>query len=279
LLVPTFILGIAGVAIFLGNVRVSDAGAQPQRDSTVVRVIEDIYGKRRIFEVMLDVGLIVLAYYGAYVLRYEGSIPPGQAAIMGRTLPLVIVITELFLLLGGVYRAMWRYVGVDELVVLARSVGSGALVSALVVFALNPGQPISRTTFVLEALLLLLFIGGSRLSYRVMRVLLTRQTAPPAGARPVIIYGAGDGGELVMREILNNPGHRYAPIGFVDDDGRKAGRSIHGYRIFRSQELPDLIRRHGVEEILVSTRQVPEGELDALRRLGVRPKRVSIDFE
>jgi UDP-GlcNAc:undecaprenyl-phosphate/decaprenyl-phosphate GlcNAc-1-phosphate transferase len=278
LLVPTFALVLAGLAVFLGGVRVQDAEAvAPGR--LVVRVLGDMSGIQRIVEVLLDVGLISLAYYGAFVLRYDGNIPPGQMALLGRTLPLVIGIQMIFLTVGGVYRSIWRYVGIREIIVVARSVVAGTVVGAAVVMLLNPDVVVSRSIFVLYALLLVIGIGGSRLSFRVFRVLLGRRTEAPEGATPVLIYGAGDGGELVMREILNNPTYRYVPVGFLDDDDRKAGRSIHGYRVFRSEDLPDVIRRHGVVEILVSTQQVPDSRLDLLRSLGVHPRRASIEFE
>lgn len=95
----------------------------------------------------------------------------------------------------------------------------------------------------------------------------------------MLIYGAGEGGELLIREILNNPNHRYAPVGFIDDDGRKKGKLIHGYRIFDSTELPDLIRAYGIREVLISSFKVPEGKLEGLRRMGVGLKKLSIRIE
>ncbi len=279
LIVPTFILGIVGFAFFLGQVVVHDEVQASVVDSRMMRVLSDLRGKRRIFEVLLDIALITLAYYGAYVLRYDGGIPQGQAELLGRTLPIVLIVEVVLLTLGGVYRTVWRYVGIGELVILGRSVAAGGLASAVVVILANPDIVVSRSVFVLQALLLVLLIGGSRLSYRVLRVMFERQRGPTADSTPVLIYGAGDGGELVVREILNNPGHRYSPIGFVDDDGRKTGKAIHGFRIFDSQEIPELMRRHGVTEILISTGQVSEGKLEALRSLGIRPRRVSIEFE
>ena len=98
-------------------------------------------------------------------------------------------------------------------------------------------------------------------------------------ATPVLIYGAGDGGELLIREILSNPEHRYAPVGFIDDDEGKAGKLIHGYRIFGSQHLPHLVRDYGVSEVLISTFKVPDAKLDYLRRMGVGLKKMSIRIE
>jgi UDP-GlcNAc:undecaprenyl-phosphate GlcNAc-1-phosphate transferase len=102
---------------------------------------------------------------------------------------------------------------------------------------------------------------------------------PHPDARPVLIYGADDGGELLVREIINNPQHQYAPVGFIDDDSRKAGKLIHGVRIFESRELPELIRAHSITEVLVSSAKLSDSKIDFLRSAGVGLKTMSIRFE
>ena len=83
----------------------------------------------------------------------------------------------------------------------------------------------------------------------------------------------------MIREILNNPDHRYAPVGFIDDDGRKAGKKIHGYKIFDCNDLPNLIQAYGIDEVLISSFKVPEARLDSLRSMGVCLKKMSIRIE
>ncbi|HSE97916.1 MAG TPA: hypothetical protein VLD57_06555, partial [Blastocatellia bacterium] len=184
------------------------------------------------------------------------------------------------LLIGGVYRGLWRYTGLDDLVNIGKSTLVAATASAVTVMIIYGMKGPSRAVFVLNALLLFVFISACRLSFRVFGVLVRsqRKLVHP-NARNVFIYGAGDGGELLIREILNNPNHGCAPVGFIDDDARKAGKKIHGYRIFSSNDLPGLIRRHGVNEVLVSSAKVSEIKLDELRSLGVRLTRMSIRIE
>jgi UDP-GlcNAc:undecaprenyl-phosphate GlcNAc-1-phosphate transferase len=98
-------------------------------------------------------------------------------------------------------------------------------------------------------------------------------------ATPILIYGAGDGGEMLIREILNNPDRQYSPVGFIDDDNRKAGKIIHGYRIFGLNELPSLINSYGIREVLISTFKVPDARLDSLRGMGICLKKMSIRIE
>lgn len=278
LVVPGFALSLFFFGFYLSKVRVYEEGEEPASNS-IVSLITNFSYKRRVFEVLLDVVLVALAYYGAYLLRFDGDIPRYQIEIFLRTLPLMILVEMLCFLAGGVYRGLWRYAGVQDLIVMARAVlgaaTAGTLVSLYVYSFVGP----SRAVFVLNALLLFVFVGASRLSFRMFKVLIPNRTSLNPNAKPVLIYGAGDGGELLVREIMNNPDHQYTPIGFIDDDIRKTGKLIHGYRIFESSKLPDLIERYKVNDVLVSSVQVSEQSLNSLRSLGVSLRRMSIRIE
>lgn len=279
LLIPGFALVALFLGLYLGKVRIYEEGEEPSGNA-FVRLLVDFSYKRRIFEVLLDLVLIALAYYAAYLLRWDGRLPGEQMDIFLNTLLVVMALEILVFLASGVYRGLWRYTGVGDLIVIARSVMAGAAISAIAVMAMYRMQGPSRGVLVLNGLLLLLFVSGSRLSFRLLRTLIVNGNGNGhPDAKPVVIYGAGDGGELLIREILNNPDHLYAPVGFVDDDVRKVGKIIHGYRIFDSDELPDLIRRHGINEVLISSVKVSESKLDILRSMGVSLRRMSIRIE
>lgn len=277
-LIPSFALVLLFIGLYLGKVRVYEEGQQPP-DNTIISALADFAYKRRIFEILLDVLLVALAYYGAYLLRFDGGMASEQIAIFLKTLPLVIAIQMLCLLLGGAYGGFWRYIGINDLLVIAKSVLVGTFASAVVVLAAQGFQVPSRAVFVLDTVLLLIFVIASRLSFRLLRALIVGHPKLHPDARPVLIYGAGDGGELLIREISNNPDYHYAPIGFVDDDLHKVGKLIHGYRIFHTGELSELIRLHSVKEILISTSKVPENKLDHLRCRGICLKRMILRFE
>ena len=103
----------------------------------------------------------------------------------------------------------------------------------------------------------------------------------------MLIYGAGDAGELLLRELLNNRELSYAPVGFMDDDAKKHGKLIHGFRVFGGNGLlPKIIADHQVEQVLISTPRISEeriaeifGECEArnveLRRLSIRLEAIS----
>jgi UDP-GlcNAc:undecaprenyl-phosphate GlcNAc-1-phosphate transferase len=278
LLVPGFALAVVFLGLYLGKVRISDA-RDARSDNTLVSEIPEFYYKRRVFEVLLDLILATFAYYGAYLLRWDGMMPGEQVAIFVRTLPVVVVVQMVFLLIGGVYRGLWRYIGSEDLWVIARSVGAGGAGSASVVMLMYWLHGPSRAVFLLDMLLLVIFIVASRLSFRFLRMVIERPSIPGPDARPVLIYGADDGGDLLCRLILTNPDHRYAPVGFIDDDRGKAGKLIRGYKIFNSQELPQVMKEHGVKDVLVSSSTLPNGKLETLRSMGASLKMMSIRIE
>ena len=278
LLVPAFALLVIFLGLYLGKVRIYES-AQQITGYRLINAVREFSYTRRIFEVLLDVVLVALAYYGAYVLRWDGTLPDDQMAIFLKTLPVLIIIEMTFFLLGGVYRGFWHYATVADLLVIVKSVLAGSVMSGLAVFASYGFRGPSRAVFLLNMLLLLVFISASRLSFRLLRALIVGKGAARPGAKPVLIYGAGDGGALLIREILNNAEHQYTPIGFIDDDDRKAGRLMHGYRIFESGEVPELIRNYGISEVLISSFKVPESKLDNLRTMGVCLRKLSIRIE
>src|SRR5262249_33981845 len=140
----------------------------------------------------------------------------------------------------------------------------------------------SRTVFVLDGLLLLVFLCGSRLSFRLLRSLLPVQR--PVDGRRVLIYGAGDGGELLLRELHNNPTLRCVPVGFADDDPMKAGKVIHGLRVFGGNgSFGMILRGQQVEEVVISTSRIPDERVKEVLRLceeaGVTLRRMCIRLE
>jgi UDP-GlcNAc:undecaprenyl-phosphate GlcNAc-1-phosphate transferase len=110
-----------------------------------------------------------------------------------------------------------------------------------------------------------MLLAGSRIAFRLFRKVL------PAGTlhdgRRVLIYGAGDAGELLLRELLNNRELRYTPVGFVDDDALKKGKVIHGYRVFGGNgQLRRICEKQRVEEVLISSLKFPEDRMRQIRR-------------
>jgi UDP-GlcNAc:undecaprenyl-phosphate GlcNAc-1-phosphate transferase len=205
--------------------------------------------------------LIVVAYYGAYLHRFEDTFEANRGAFV-RTVGPVLLLQLSVLACSGTYRGLWRYTSLSDLLRLVRSITLG--VAACVVYFLftTRFEGLSRAVFVLDWMLLVILIGSSRVSFRVLGETLRGR---PEGTRRVLIYGAGDGGELMLRELRNNPGLRREAVGFLDDDRGKTGTRIHGVPVLGGLEgVDDLLARSGVAEVVVASGKIPAERLERL---------------
>ena len=235
--------------------------------------------RRRLLEVAIDFHLILLSYYVAYLLRFEGEIPPAQQEVFLRSLPLVIGLHLFFLLVMGVYRGLWHYAGLEEVLQIAKAVGVAAVSSGLSVLFWYQFSGPSRSVFFIHAGLLTLTIGTSRVSFRLLaRMLPSKRQATTNGVR-VLIYGAGDRGALLLQELIRDPRHGYHPLGFVDDAADKVGKQLRGYPIFDADHLLTLAQRREVEEVLIAAEEIPLSLAKTLDHLGVQLRRWKILFE
>jgi FlaA1/EpsC-like NDP-sugar epimerase len=158
--------------------------------------------------------------------------------------------------------------------VYARAVFISSVAAVLVFLFAFRFVGFSRTLFMIDGLLLLLFVSGSRIAFRLFRTLLPSQHH--MGDKRAVIYGAGDRGELLYRELINNRELGFVPVAFIDDDSRKSGKVLHGLRIFdsTSNDLIQLFDDDGADEIVVSSSKVSDERLENLIR--ICPPRIPI---
>ena len=158
--------------------------------------------------------------------------------------------------------------------------GSG--LSVLAILLLYRFKDFSRTVFFVDAILLLFALAGSRMMFRLFRQLIPHQINKEG--RKVLIYGAGDGGEMVLRELHNNPHWNYNPVGFIDDDPLKTDKLIHGLRVFGGNgSLESICREKEVQEILISSSFISKARLTEIREIcqhtNIALKRASLKIE
>ncbi len=260
LIVPCFALVVLFFALHLGLLRSYEDGTVPQ--SNAFSFLMKFSYKRRILEVLFDLVLMTLAYYGAFLLRFGGIIPGQQLLIFQRFAPLIIGVEMIAFLLGGIYRGMWRYVGIEDVIVIVQCVVLASAAATAAILVAHPHPRLSIAVLILNAILLLLFVGGSRVALRLFGAWLHGQRAARAAASRVLIYGAGVKGDLLVRQILNQGTH--FPVGFLDDDWGKAGRRLHGVSIYNPSDLRKVTSKHVVNEVLVSSGKIPEEKVRAL---------------
>jgi UDP-GlcNAc:undecaprenyl-phosphate GlcNAc-1-phosphate transferase len=237
-LVPLLVLSLALLAAYLGGLKVVSAPQPSRSGQTIARWMIELTYRRRLLEVILDFGLISLAYYLAFLARYSGVNNQGLVMNEARlelylqSLPLALASGYLAFFIFGVYRGVWRYIDLGDLLRYVQSALGAAAVLAASLFVLGStdltpwATKISALLLALFAVFLFLGLAASRSSFRLLDRL-SKKRARPAG-QPVLILGAGDAGEMAARWIQMNPELNYRPIGFLDDDPYIAGRQIHG---------------------------------------------------
>ena len=115
-----------------------------------------------------------------------------------------------------------------------------------------------------DYVLTLLMVGGVRVLIRVLKEYFSG-IVDESKKLPILIMGAGDGGELLLREIRNNPGICYKPIGFIDDDITKKNRMIHGLKVLGTREdIPSVTRKNGIKKVIISILSGEKAELQGV---------------
>jgi UDP-GlcNAc:undecaprenyl-phosphate GlcNAc-1-phosphate transferase len=282
--IAVFTVVLTMLGVYLAAVKGYDAESEATagREKARYGFLIDFSYKRRIFEVLLDVVLITLAYWSAYAVKFGPFQNDAQWKLFLRTLPVMVCARLAAFLVIGVYRGLWRYTGIDELVVFAKAVIVGSAGAMLVLLFKFHFQGFSRTVFIIDGVVMLMLLAGSRMAFRLFRQLLP--AASGKTGRRVLIYGAGDAGELLLRELLNNRELQYAPVGFMDDDASKQGKVIHGLRVFGGNGLLGAtVSRHRVEEVLISSLRISDERVEEILSVceseHIELKRMSIRIE
>ena len=207
---------------------------------------------RRSLVSLYDFLTIPMAWFGAYFLRFNMEIPTDpvlQQALY--ILPLLIVVQGLVYRWQGLYLGVWRFASIPDFVRIVKAVIIGVSISVALLFVINRMEGMPRTIFPLYGMLLFFLLGGARISYRIFK----DRRILDKDALPVLIVGAGRGGEIVARE-LNQPqdeNSAYMPVGFVDDDLGKQGREVQGLQVLGAiRDIPEVVDKHEIKLVIIA---------------------------
>ena len=203
---------------------------------------------RRVLVVCLHLTMIVAASYSAFLLRFDGSIPETYLQVWRQTLLWLVAVQATTFIFFRLYEGLWRYTSIWDLRNIVFGVITGSSLFYFLVAWRSSGAGYPRSIVVIYSLLLILGMGGVRLGRRIYREL-----AHIDRGRRVLIFGAGDAGEMIVRDMKNNSHGDYEPVGFVDDDRGKVGGRIHGLRVLGTRlELSKIMEKHQPHEVLVA---------------------------
>lgn len=233
--------------------------------------------KERTILILSDVLFINLAFILALLLRFEGQVPSQYwITHMILFLPLTVVYFFFFYLFR-LYKHLWRYASISELFSIFFAVSAGTFFFFLLSAAL-PGYFFPRSVLLNSWILLLFFTGGSRIMLRIYRQYYNESSKfLKREKKRVLIIGAGDAGEMVLRELKKHMELNYQVMGFVDDNVSKQGLEIHGVRVFgTSRDLQILLLDLRIDEAIIAIPSAPGKEVkrlvDICKRGGVNVK-------
>ena len=227
---------------------------------------------------LLDGGLVMAAYLVAFLLRFEGQVPPSEWVNLKNTLPYIVPLKLILFGAFGLYRGMWRYTSLFDLFNILKTTSISSAILALFILFTYQYKGFPRSVFILDWILTFIFISGNRVA---VRLLLTAKEGKlgslwrivssggkESGQRPpkrLLIIGAGDTGEKMLREIKENPRLNYEVVGFVDDNPNKKGMRIHGVPVLGSVgRIRDLAYNDEFDEILIA---IPSATAQQMRRI------------
>ncbi len=219
-----------------------------------------------------DLLMIPLAWFGAYWLRFNlDEIPEefwGQALFH---LPLLLIVQGGMFWYFSLYRGIWRFASVPDLVRILKAVTAGVMIAAMTSFILTRLQNVPRSVFILDGILLVLFLGGPRFVYRLFKDRSLHQWTherrldADTERKNALIVGAGKAGEMLARDLLRDNAGGYLPAAFADDERGKIGKEIHGIPVAGScYQIPQIVARHAIDLIIIA---LPSASSRQIRRI------------
>lgn len=207
-----------------------------------------------------------LSFWFSFELRYDFRVPQTAHTSQLVLTPLIgLFKTLLFIMLQG-HAASWRYVGLRDMQRLLVLNVIATLVMWSVCY-LDGFSMVRRGVILIDFFMSCILVGGLFLSLRIYRerFLKAGRGDPSVPVKKVVIFGAGDGGEMIVREILRNPAARMSVTAFFDDNPRKQGTTLHGIRVLGGLEaVADYLRKHGADMVIVA---IPSATRDQMRRI------------
>lgn len=237
--------------------------------------------RRRFGSTIIDATIVAGCLYLAFLLRFEGNIPPHYVNTLKASMPIVVGLKILVFLFFGIYRFSWSYVGLRDLIQVAIACATGSLSVGTVLFLLSQWPKLAgfpRSVLIIDFLLTVTGVGGIRLSKRTWQIFFSRMDVSTTAKRALII-GAGDAGEQLLRSLQREKKPLYRPIGFIDDAPEKQGILIHGVPVLGPRRrLGELLKKHQVDVAFIAMPsahpRVIRETIELARRAGIKDIKV-----
>lgn len=229
-----------------------------------------------------DMFFLVAAHLSAYLIRFEGQLTVWEWNNIKTILPLLLIFKITVFVLLGLYRGMWRYTGLTDLLNILKATLLTTFTAMGCILLINRFIGFSRAVFVLDGLLTFIFIAGTRVALR-MFFSKKQELASLSGKnqkinrKKLLLIGAGDAAEKIIREVKDNHALPYRIIGLLDDNPRKIGKRIHGISVLGEiGELHYIIDKMTPDEILIS---IPSADREQMNRIVESCRTTNVPFK
>ena len=215
----------------------------------------------------MQIGLFAISGMAAFLLRFDLSLPPAYRRHLAYALPIWILVKIAVFHAAKLDRGLWRYLSVGELSRIAYSNLAASTLSCILIKVFAP-QGFPRSIYILDLMICFLATSGLRLVLRLMMEVTSNARGASEVEKRTLIYGAGDAGIILLREIRNNPRLSYSVLGFLDDRPDKKGLRLGGAPVLGGgDQAESLVKKHNVEMILIAIPSASGAEMTRILEL------------
>lgn len=231
--------------------------------------------------IITDVILINLAFVIALLLRFDFNVDSqefGRYLIIYQNWAFFITVIKIAVnVFMGLYNSLWEYASIDE--VFRVSIAAAFNFAAIILLMYYMQQMLPRSAYLIVFILDVLFLGGARIFYRILRRLRSSENgkalaermnlrnfiAPTEKYSRVLVIGAGQAGAAIIRELRDNPRFGKQVIGVIDDDPTKIGTRIMGKKVLGNRDsIPRIVRKRDINEIIIAIPSASRKEIQAI---------------
>jgi FlaA1/EpsC-like NDP-sugar epimerase len=230
---------------------------------------------KRFGVVLMDAAVVIGAYFIAFLLRFDFNIGSGNLDIILQSLPCLVIYFFAFRVFS-LYRGIYYFSSFSDLINITKAVAVAGFSTALAILFVRQGQ-FPRSVLLLHPILTFLGVGGVRFGIRLVKNYLNMPRSDSGKYRRVLLIGAGDLGESLLRQMLKTKDPCYKVIGFIDDEPGMWGKRIHGLPVFGgTRVLGSVLARHHVDEVVIAIASrrgdVVRFVIDTLRDVPCKPE-------
>jgi len=251
-----------------------------ESDKSILReLLRPTVLKRFLFFFISDAFLIILSLYLAFFFHFDFTFSIDYGEIVYEVLPFFMVIKFVSLIVFRTYRITWRFIGLYDLLNIALAIMFAGLILVSLSLYHNPSFSLPLAGFpkriiFADCVFSLFLISFLRISKRLYNEVLKKKTAP-VGGRKTLIVGAGNAGEMILRDMIRQGDSSYFPVCFLDDDSMKVGTYLHGVKVMGTTAiLSEMISQHGIAAVIIA---IPSLNHQTLRKIYGTAKKAGVN--